>query len=70
MTQAKYNLSRFACLSDKENLDRFRPSGCPVNCVLFVILTTNGKSSSEINEPYHEKDEAKATHKSWYFSAN
>ena len=40
MTQAKYNLSRFACLSDKENLDRCRPSGCPVNCVLFVILTT------------------------------
>ena len=40
MTQAKYSLSRFACLSDKENLDRFRPSGCPVNCVLFVILTT------------------------------
>ena len=38
----------------------FRPSLCP----------TDYKPSSEINEPYHEKDEAKATHKSWYFSAN
>lgn len=48
MRQAKYNLSRFACLSDKENLDRFRPSGCPVNYVLFVMAVNQAMKSMNL----------------------